>query len=64
MQAWPSRENVAQKKRLPREHERITDLVVCILGLLVVEARGLLVVTRLGVQGRSLFLSQPRKKCH
>ena len=42
------------KGRCLGHNERDSDLVVGILGLLVVEASGLLVVTRLGVQGRSL----------
>jgi len=41
----------------------VVGLVVGVLGLLVVEARGLLVVTRLGVKGGSLRMGAEVKHC-
>ena len=39
----------------------VVSLVVCVLSLLVVEAGGLLVVTSLGIEGRSLLLLSTKR---
>jgi len=54
MQGAPDRE-LGAEMTARGERTMVTHLVVSVLGLLVVEAGGLLVVTRLGVEGRSLL---------